>query len=260
MAVMEERKKGPGVKNRLKRASKLRNRRLRQMKATENIALLAARYTHGELIPAAEIFEELEQHPDETPDIPGAYDMRGGIEFTLEELVKLIDIQGTAEMQKRLVEVVKRHASIFSTSVRQQAAKITPYTMKVDVMKWQSKKNQGPPRPQRAVINEEIRKQCAKLEALGVIAKCHESFWSQVHMVPKPNGSWRFCIDFRRLNDATEARQWHIPNIWELLTRIGRKKYKATLDLTSGYHQAPVAPTSVTYTTFKIIVGILQRV
>ena len=46
------------------------------------------------------------------------------------------------------------------------------------------------------------------------------------------------------------------PNIWVLLTRIGRKKYKATLDLTSGYHQAPVAPTSVQYTTFKIIVGI----
>jgi hypothetical protein len=75
VAVMEERKKGPGGINRLKRARRLRNRRLRWMKTMQIIVLLAVRYTHSELTPAAENFEGLERHPEETPEIFGVYDM-----------------------------------------------------------------------------------------------------------------------------------------------------------------------------------------
>jgi hypothetical protein len=61
-------------------------------------------------------------------------------------------------------------------------------------------------------------------------------------MVPKPDGSKRMCIDFRNLNDCTEDASWPIPHIAEMLRRIGTYKAKlfAALDLTQGYHQAPL--------------------
>ena len=60
--------------------------------------------------------------------------------------------------------------------------------------------------------------------------------WSQVHLTPKPNGKWRFCLDFRNLNDQTESQGWPIPNIKQVLQRISQSKakYFAVLDLTQG--------------------------
>ena len=48
------------------------------------------------------------------------------------------------------------------------------------------------------------------------------------------------CIDYQNLNDCTEDALWPIPNMNEMLRRIGAHKVFATLDLTQGYHQAPL--------------------
>jgi hypothetical protein len=60
------------------------------------------------------------------------------------------------------------------------------------------------------------------------------------------------CIDFRNLNDCTEDASWPIPNITEMLRRIGTHKAKvfAVLDLTQGYHQAPLTLAARVYTAF----------
>jgi hypothetical protein len=60
-------------------------------------------------------------------------------------------------------------------------------------------------------------------------------------MVPKKPSGWRFTCDFRELNANTVPMSWPIPNIREMLDRIGQKrpKFFAKMDLTSGYHQMP---------------------
>ena len=75
---------------------------------------------------------------------------------------------------------------------------------------------------------------------------------SQVVLAKKPDGSWRFCIDYRALNEATESMGWPIPNIPQMLQRIGAKrpKYFGVLDLTKGFFQAPLDKESRAYTTF----------
>ena len=53
---------------------------------------------------------------------------------------------------------------------------------------------------------------------LGVIEVSHAPAWSQVHLVPKPDGKWRFTLDFVQLEG------WPIPNISDTLKRIGDAK------------------------------------
>ena len=51
-----------------------------------------------------------------------------------------------------------------------------------------------------------------------------------------------------------------LPRIKELLHRIGdaKAKYYAVMDLTSGYHQAPMDPESVKYTAFVTAHGVFE--
>ncbi|KAL0160841.1 hypothetical protein M9458_044566, partial [Cirrhinus mrigala] len=57
---------------------------------------------------------------------------------------------------------------------------------------------------------------------------------SPIVMVPKPDGTLRFCNDFRRLNEISEFDSYPMPRVDELLDRLGRARYISTMDLTKG--------------------------
>ncbi len=69
---------------------------------------------------------------------------------------------------------------------------------------------------------------------------------------------WRLCLDYRALNLATKSIGQWIPNIGQLIERIGaaRPKIFGVLDLTSGYYQAPLHENSWIYTAFICCIGI----
>ena len=88
---------------------------------------------------------------------------------------------------------------------------------------------------------------------MGVIEISKGGYYSYAFLVPKPNGDWRFVLDFQGLNKATNnVERWPIPNINELLRRIGEKKprYFAIMDLTSGFFQAAISAESSVFTSF----------
>ena len=79
--------------------------------------------------------------------------------------------------------------------------------------------------------------------------------------MPKPNGDWRFTLDFVRLNSATSGLEgWPIPNIQQTLARIGthRPQVFGLLDFTAGYHQTPLDPASRAFTAFTTAFGLYQ--
>ena len=79
-------------------------------------------------------------------------------------------------------------------------------------------------------------------------------------MVPKPDGTFRMCVDYRALNDCTADASWPIPNIAEILRRIGSQKPKifGIMDLTQGYHQAPLILATRAYTAFITLSRVYQ--
>lgn len=74
-------------------------------------------------------------------------------------------------------------------------------------------------------------------------------------MSKKPDASgkpkWRLVIDFRQLNAKTIEDKYPLPNIEEILDKLGRAHYFTTLDLASGYHQIEMHPDDVEKTAFS---------
>ena len=76
--------------------------------------------------------------------------------------------------------------------------------------------------------------------------------WSSpVVMVKKKDGSWRFCIDYRKLNGATHEDAYPLPRIDTMLDSLADFTLFTTLDLASGCLQVQVAPQDKEKTAFS---------
>ena len=169
------------------------------------------------------------------------------------DLLSLMRIDGDADLQSAIREVVRTHAQAFSSILNKEAAKITPMDLKfLPDTEWLTSANSQPPRQQSRVKAEEILAQVDKMLKAGIVRQSEARAYSQVMMTPKKDGSWRFCVDFRRLNVITEPNRFPLPRIDILLRRLGEKapKYFAVLDLTKGYYQAPLSEGAKKLTAF----------
>ena len=70
--------------------------------------------------------------------------------------------------------------------------------------------------------------------------------------MPKRDGTTRFCIGYRRLNQLTIPDSHPLPRIDVSLEALGGSKWFSTLDLKSGFHQVSIAEEDRPKTAFSI--------
>ena len=87
------------------------------------------------------------------------------------------------------------------------------------------------------------------LEA-NVIEPCASPWSSNVVLAKKADGSLRFCIDYRKLNDVTYKDSYPLPRIDTCLDALGGSTYFSTLDLRSGFWQVAIDPRDADKTAF----------
>ena len=145
--------------------------------------------------------------------------------------------------------------NIFSNELPKEPANIPPYNLIMNNLKWKVSKNRAPPRTQLAVKQTELFKTLQTL-----ISQVSWRNLIQILMVPKPDGTFRMCVDYRALNDCTADASWPIPNIAKMFRRIANQKPKifVIMDLTQGYHQAPLTPATKAYTSLITFSGVYQ--
>ena len=85
--------------------------------------------------------------------------------------------------------------------------------------------------------HEELQAQIEDLLAQGHIRPSQSPYGTQIPFVPKKDGRWCMCIDYRALNKQTIKDRYPLLRIDDLLDRLGKAKYFSTIDLASGYHQ-----------------------
>ena len=105
-----------------------------------------------------------------------------------------------------------------------------------------------------AVAKEEL----GKLEALGICYRGKSEWASPLMVTTKPDGGWRVCGDYRRLNAMTPDDRYPVRTLQDFTAQLHGKKWFSKIDLLKGYHQIPVAdgdiPKTAVITPFGLFI------
>ena len=92
----------------------------------------------------------------------------------------------------------------------------------------------------RILIESEMEKMLAK----KIIRTCNSAWASPVVLVPKPDGSWRFCVSYVKLNQVTKKDSYPLHRPDAVAQLMQSMKIFTTCDLQSGFWQCRLQPSA----------------
>lgn len=98
------------------------------------------------------------------------------------------------------------------------------------------------------LVNEELD----KMLELGVVEPSKSDWSSPILLLDKPDGSRRFCVDFRKVNQVSKKDAYPLPLITNILDHLRDARYLSSLDIKSAYWQIPLEEASKEKTAFTI--------
>jgi len=90
----------------------------------------------------------------------------------------------------------------------------------------------------------------------GLIRESNSPYNSPTWVVPKKTDAsgkikYRVVIDYKKLNEITIPDRYPIPNMDEILGKLGKCQYFTTIDLAKGFHQIEMDSESIPKTAFS---------
>lgn len=94
----------------------------------------------------------------------------------------------------------------------------------------------------------------------GVVVPSSSDWASRPSFAPKPDGSTRFCLNFRKLNQYCEKDNYPLPRAPDLIEPLAKSQYFTKLDAAMGYWQIPIAEEDRKYTAVITQEGLFEFV
>ena len=77
-------------------------------------------------------------------------------------------------------------------------------------------------------------------------------------LVPKPDGSYRMCTDYRKVNNVTKSDSFPIPRMDDCIDKIGGAKFVTKFHLLKGFWQVPLTERAKEVSAFAVPNGLYQ--
>ena len=107
-------------------------------------------------------------------------------------------------------------------------------------------------------LEEEVNKEIKKMLQLGIIRRSMSPWASPVVIVPKPDGTIRFCVEYRKVNKVTKMDAYPIPSMERMIENVALAKYINIIDLTKGHLQIPLETSAIEKSAFITTKGLYE--
>jgi len=158
-----------------------------------------------------------------------------------QKLIDGVDISLPDSTRRVLMDILMQHADVFSQSDDDlETTDIVTHSIDTgDAKPIGERLRRYPPAHMKAIsqqVNDYLRQ--------GVIEPASSAWTLNLVLVKKKDGSYRCCVDYRRLNAVIRKDAYPLPRIDVCLDAMANAKWFNTLDLKSSYYQVLVTPSN----------------
>lgn len=140
------------------------------------------------------------------------------------------------EHREQLISLIKEFSSLFSDTP--SCTDLIYHDIDVgDSLPIKQKFYRGHPEKQN-FLEAEVK----YLINAGLAKPSHSSWSSPCILVAKPDKTYRFCTDYRKLNGVTKPDSFPLPRMEDCVDSVGSAKFVTKIDLLKGYYQVPLTP------------------
>ncbi|GFV50906.1 hypothetical protein TNCV_3921991 [Trichonephila clavipes] len=141
------------------------------------------------------------------------------------------------EQRNKLSELLRKFSGLFTKTDKSTAAKtnVKHRIFTGDHAPINQRAYRVSP-TERRIIHEEVQKMLDE----GIVQPSESPWSSPIVLVRKKDGSWRFCVDYRKLNSVTKKDVYPLPRIDDTLDCLKGAMFFSSMDLRSGYWQIEI--------------------
>ncbi|UYV71409.1 hypothetical protein LAZ67_8003042, partial [Cordylochernes scorpioides] len=154
--------------------------------------------------------------------------------------------------KEQLKQVLERYEDLFSSGLGR--SNLAKHRIDTEGAKPIKHKPYRVSAKEREIIKEQIDEMLRD----GIIRPSSSPWSFPVILVKKRDGKYRFCVDYRKLNDVTVKDVYPIPRIDDVMDTLQGSKYFSAIDLRSGYWQVEIKEKDKEKTAFTTTHGLYE--